>query len=62
MDERILPDTDVLVDFFRGHAKGVAFVNAHASRIILSSIVIAELFASVRGGIYFSFPHRSRHR
>jgi hypothetical protein len=36
MEEFILPDTDVLVDFFRGHPKGVAFVNIHASRIILS--------------------------
>ncbi len=49
MEEFILPDTDVLVDFFRGNGKGVAFVNAHAARIILSSIVVAELFAGVRG-------------
>ncbi len=35
--------------FFRGHGKAVAFVNAHASRIILSSIVVAELYAGVKG-------------
>ena len=45
----ILLDTDVLVDFFRGHSKGVAFVNAHSARIILSSIVVAELYAEVKG-------------
>ncbi|MEJ2170574.1 MAG: type II toxin-antitoxin system VapC family toxin [Desulfobacterales bacterium] len=42
-------DTDVLVDFFRGHSKAVAFVNANSSRIILSAIVVAELYAGVKG-------------
>jgi predicted nucleic acid-binding protein len=45
----ILLDTDVLVDFFRGYSKAVAFVNAHSARIILSSIVVAELYAGVKG-------------
>jgi len=45
----ILLDTDVLVDFLRGHSKAVAFVNAHSARIILSSIVVAELYAGVKG-------------
>ena len=49
MAELILLDTDVLVDFFRGHGKAVAFVNAHSARIILSSIVVAELYAGVKG-------------
>ena len=44
-----LLDTDVLVDFLRGHSKAVAFVNARSTRIILSSIVVAELYAGVRG-------------
>ena len=44
----ILLDTDVLVDFFRGHSKAVTFVNAQSNRIILSSIVVAELYAGVR--------------
>jgi len=48
MAELILLDTDVLVDFFRGHSKAVAFVNAHSTRIILSSIVVAELHAGVK--------------
>jgi predicted nucleic acid-binding protein len=49
MARSILLDTDILVDFFRGHNKAVAFVNAHSVRIILSSIVVAELYAGVKG-------------
>jgi predicted nucleic acid-binding protein len=49
MARAILLDTDVLVDFFRGYSKAVAFVNANSSRIILSSIVVAELYAGVKG-------------
>lgn len=49
MERPIIVDTDVLVDFFRGFEKGVAFVNANSSRIILSSIVAAELYAGVKG-------------
>ena len=49
MARSMLLDTDVLVDFFRGYSKAVAFVNANSSRIILSSIVVAELYAGVKG-------------
>lgn len=49
MEEPVLPDTDVLVDYLRGHRKAVALINACADRIILSSIVVAELYAGVRG-------------
>ena len=49
MARAILPDTDVLFDFFRGHEKAVAFVNANAAPIILSSVVVAELYAGVKG-------------
>ena len=49
MARSILLDTDILVDFFRGHNKAVAFVNTHSARIILSSIVVAELYAGVKG-------------
>lgn len=49
MTQPILPDTDVLVDFLRGHSKAVTFIDAHVSRIILSSIVVAELYAGAKG-------------
>jgi predicted nucleic acid-binding protein len=45
----ILLDTDILVDFLRGHSKAMAFVNASFARIILSTIVVAELYAGVKG-------------
>jgi predicted nucleic acid-binding protein len=49
MTGSFLLDTDILVDFFRGYGKEVIFVNVNSSRIILSSIVIAELYAGVKG-------------
>ena len=45
----VLLDTDVLVDFLRGHNKAVTFINTHSDRIILSSIVVAELYAGAKG-------------
>ena len=49
MPNSILVDTDVLVDFLRGHSKAVAFVKRYFARIVLSSIVVAELYAGVKG-------------
>lgn len=49
MASSMLLDTDVLVDFFRGYRKSVALVKANASRIIFSPIVVAELYAGVKG-------------
>ncbi|MBN1554740.1 MAG: type II toxin-antitoxin system VapC family toxin [Phycisphaerae bacterium] len=49
MDRPILVDTDVMVDFLRGHPKAVAFLRKQSNRIILSAIVAAELYAGVKG-------------
>ena len=49
MAQPFLPDTDVLIDFLRGYQQAVDFINTNASQIILSTIVIAELYAGVRG-------------
>ncbi len=49
MAEAILVDTDVLVDFLRGDPRAADFVNACADRILLSAIVVAELYAGVKG-------------
>ena len=49
MAQLFLPDTDVLIDFLRGYQQAVEFINTNASEIILSTIVIAELYAGVRG-------------
>jgi len=48
MTKHVLVDTDVMVDFLRGHPKAVALVQAQSSRIIFSSIVAAELYAGAR--------------
>lgn len=49
MARPILLDTDVLIDFFRGNEKAEAFINIYNARITLSSIVVAELYAGVKG-------------
>ena len=49
MAKELLVDTDVMVDFLRGHPKAIALVREHSARITLSSIVVAELYAGVRG-------------
>ena len=45
----MLVDTDVMVDFLRGHPQAVALVHDHSPRIILSGIAAAELYAGVKG-------------
>ena len=45
----VLVDSDVMVDFLRGHPKAIALIQEQSARIILSSIVVAELYAGVRG-------------
>ena len=49
MARPILVDTDVMVDFLRGHPKAVALIRGNSTRIILSSIAAAELYAGVKG-------------
>ena len=50
MNRPILVDTDVMVEYLRGKDAAIAFVRKHADRIVLSSIVVAELYAGVRAG------------
>lgn len=49
MERPLLVDADVLIDYLRGREPAVAFVRARADRIALSSIVVAELYAGVKG-------------
>lgn len=49
MKKPILLDTDVLVDFLRGQSKAVAYVKAHSGDIMLSAVVVGELYAGVKG-------------
>ncbi|MCY4078329.1 MAG: type II toxin-antitoxin system VapC family toxin [Acidobacteria bacterium] len=50
MPKPILLDTDVLIDFLRGHAEAASLVAASSERLMVSSIGVAELYAGVRGG------------
>jgi len=49
MTKPVLVDTDVMVDFLRGNPKAIGLLHTHSARIILSSIVAAELYAGARG-------------
>jgi len=49
MAQPFLTDTDILIDFLRGYQQAIDFINTNVSQIILSTIVIAELYAGVRG-------------
>ncbi len=46
----ILVDTDVLIDFLRGHPAAVKFVRTNAPRMAVSVVTEAELFSGVRDG------------
>ena len=48
MTAPLLLDTDVLVDFLRGHDKAVSYVKEQAERVVLSTIVLAQLYAGVK--------------
>lgn len=49
MADSFLPDTDVLIDFLRGYEKAVDFVTTNSHKIVLSSIVVTELYAGAKG-------------
>ena len=49
MPRPLLVDTDVWIDFLRGEPLAVALIRENEGRIILSSVVAAELYAGVAG-------------
>lgn len=49
MERAVLVDTDVLIDFLRGRDEAVSYIQNHVDRLILSAIVVAELYAGVKG-------------
>jgi predicted nucleic acid-binding protein len=50
MGDRLLIDTDVVVDYLRGQAQAVAYLEGRAETLLVSSITVAELYAGVREG------------
>lgn len=49
MSNELLVDTDVLIDFLRGNDKAISLIDEFSPHIILSPIVISELYAGVKG-------------
>lgn len=46
---RLLIDTDVLIDYLRGEPSAVSFLESCQETLFVSAISVAELFAGVRG-------------
>ena len=47
--ERLLVDSDILIDYLRGQPSAVHFVRDQVDDILLSAMSVAELYAGVRG-------------
>src|SRR5438067_3689256 len=50
MAERLLIDTDVLIDYLRGQAEAVSYLESLTESLLVSVITLAELYAGVRAG------------
>src|ERR1700741_1519000 len=50
MAERLLVDTDVLIDYLRDVDEAVTYVESVADSLVISAVTVAELFAGVREG------------
>jgi len=50
MAESLLIDTDVIIDYLRGHADAVAYLENLTVPLLISTITVAELYAGVRDG------------
>ena len=50
MGERLLIDTDVLIDYSRRLANAAAFMRGLQTRPVVSAVTISELYAGVREG------------
>jgi len=50
MAERLLLDTDLLIDYLRGRAEAVSYLEGLTAPLLISAITVAELYAGVREG------------
>lgn len=50
MAERLLIDTDVLIDYLRGRAEAVSYLEGLTGQLLISAMTVAELHAGVREG------------
>lgn len=50
MTELLLIDTDVIIDYLRGQADAVAYIEGLTNPLLISAITVAELYGGVREG------------
>ena len=50
MGDRLMLDTDVIVDYLRGQDQAAEFLESCSETLMVSAITVAELFAGVRDG------------
>jgi predicted nucleic acid-binding protein len=50
MADRLLLDTDVLIDYLRGRAEAVAYLESLSGPLVISAMTVGELYAGVREG------------
>lgn len=50
MADRLLLDTDVLIDYLRGREEAVAYLEGQSGDLLISTITVAELYAGVHEG------------
>ena len=50
MTRRLLIDTDVLIDYLRGRAEAVSYLESLTESLFISAVTVAELYAGVREG------------
>jgi predicted nucleic acid-binding protein len=50
MDDPLLIDTDVLIDYLRGRSSAVSYLESLPEPPYLSAVTVAELYAGVREG------------
>jgi predicted nucleic acid-binding protein len=51
MAEKLLIDTDVLIDYLRGQAEAVSYLESLTETLLISAVTVAELYAGVREGV-----------
>jgi predicted nucleic acid-binding protein len=46
---KIILDTDVMIDFIKGHPKAINLFDTFQDPVVLPSVVVAELYAGAKG-------------
>lgn len=46
----LLLDTDVIIDYLRGRAEAVTYIESLTEPLLVSTITVAELYSGVREG------------